>query len=109
MVSWYLAWLPCQLALLSPLHWADDLNESSLVRCLIELTVKCRPDADGALVFSLPLAPDARVPFVNPFASVGPVGARLFSIAALMERWLQIRAEATVGDAPTTKPRAGSA
>ena len=26
-------------------------------------------------MYSLPLAPDARVPFVNPFASVGPVGA----------------------------------
>ena len=37
----------------------------------------CRRDADGTLVYLLPLAPDARVPFVNPFASVGPVGAML--------------------------------
>ena len=43
-----------------------------------------RRDADGTLVFSLPLAPDARVPFVNPFASAGPVGARIVSAAYSM-------------------------
>ena len=41
----------------------------------LTLTLTPRRVADGTLVYSLPLAPDARVPFVNPYASVGPVGA----------------------------------
>ncbi len=53
---------------------------------LMFLTIKCRPDADGALVFSLPLAPDARVPFVNPFASVGPLGAGPCEVAGRVWR-----------------------
>ena len=41
------------------------------------LNVFGRQDEDGTLVYSLPLAPDARMPFVNPFASIGPVGATM--------------------------------
>ena len=50
-------------------------TSGSLCNASLHLAVARRCEADGTLLYSLPLAPDARVPLVNPYASVGPIGA----------------------------------